>query len=56
MTDEIPNEVDYTQVGPAVGVSFPDIVLPEQTGRQVSLHRARAGRRALVVFHRSARW
>jgi peroxiredoxin len=49
-------ERDYTQVGPPLGEPFPDVVLPDQTGRNVDLHRERRGRKALVVFHRSARW
>ena len=47
---------DYTQAGPALGQPFPDLALPDQTGRMVDLHRERAGRKALLVFHRSARW
>ncbi len=42
--------------GPARGQRFPDITLPDQTGAPVRLQQARAGRRALVVFYRSARW
>jgi hypothetical protein len=30
--------------------------LPDQHGQSVDLHQARNGRRALVVFHRSAAW
>ena len=48
--------VDFTRVGPAVGTPFPDVRLPDQHGRVVDLHRARAGKKALVVFHRSAKW
>lgn len=48
--------VDFADVGPAVGVRFPDVVLADQNGRRVSLHEHRAGRPALVVFHRSADW
>ena len=47
---------DYTQAGPALAQRFPDLTLPDQTGRMVDLHRERAGRKALLVFHRSARW
>jgi peroxiredoxin len=47
---------DYTQVGPRLGERFPDIILPDQTGTPVDLHRARNGKRAIVVFYRSARW
>ncbi len=48
--------VDFATVGPAVGERFPNLVLPDQHGRPVDLHAAREGRRALVVFHRSAGW
>jgi len=47
---------DYTQSGPQVGDVFPDVTLPDQTGALVNLHEARHGKRAIVVFHRSARW
>ncbi len=50
------NERDYTRAGLPLGTVFPDVVLPDQSGSLVDLHRARAGRQALVVFHRSARW
>jgi peroxiredoxin len=43
-------------IGPAVGTRFPDVLLPDQAGRSIELHQDRAGRRALVVFYRSARW
>jgi len=48
--------LDFTHIGPAVGERFPDLVLPDQSGEPVDLHAARAGRRALVVFYRSAAW
>jgi hypothetical protein len=48
--------IDFSQIGPAVGERFPDVILPDQNGTTVSLHQARGGRRALVVFHRSAGW
>ena len=48
--------IDFTQIGPAIGDRFPDVVLPDQHGKQTNLHAVRAGRRALVVFHRSAGW
>lgn len=48
---------DYTQTaGPRLGERFPDVVLPDQTGATVNLHEARGGKRAIIVFHRSARW
>ena len=49
-------ETDYRQVGPAVGDSFPDFELPDAEGRPVRLHGWRKGRRALIVFYRSAAW
>ncbi|MBI2324145.1 MAG: hypothetical protein HYU87_04185 [Chloroflexi bacterium] len=48
--------LDFDRIGPRVGERFPDVVLPDQHGKPVDLHAARAGRRALVVFHRSASW
>ncbi len=47
---------DLSRMGPAVGARFPDVTLPDQTGTPVRVHGARRGRRALVVFYRSARW
>jgi len=43
-------------LGPAAGERFPDFELPDAFGSQVDFHRWRAGRTALVVFYRSARW
>ncbi len=48
--------LDFDRIGPEVGTRFPDVVLPDQHRRTVDLHAARAGRRALVVFYRSADW
>ncbi len=48
--------VDVEHVGPALGERFPDLVLPDQHGTPVDLHAARVGRRALIVFYRSAAW
>jgi hypothetical protein len=47
---------DFDRLGPRVGDRFPDVVLPDQRGQPVDLHNARAGRKALVVFYRSAGW
>jgi peroxiredoxin len=47
---------DFAFIGPKIGERFPDVRLPDQSGRPVDLHQARGGRRALVVFHRSAEW
>lgn len=49
-------QLDPDAIGPAVGERFPDVVLPDQHGRLVDLHRHRAGRPALFVVHRSAGW
>lgn len=48
--------VDFTRIGPSVGERFPDVALLDQTGKLVDLHAHRGGRRALIVFHRSASW
>ena len=48
--------LDFLKIGPSLGAPFPDIQLPDQMGRQVDLHIDRAGRPALVIFYRSARW
>jgi peroxiredoxin len=48
--------IDFTTLGPAVGERFPDVILPDQHGQRINLHQARNGRRALVVFYRSASW
>lgn len=47
---------NFTKIGPNEGEVFPEIRLPDQSGAPVDLHEARGGRRALVVFHRSADW
>ena len=47
---------DYLQAGPQVGERFPEVVLPDQAGQPVDLHQLRGGRRAIIVFHRSAKW
>jgi peroxiredoxin len=48
--------LDFTSIGPRVGERFPDVRLPDQSGALIDLHADRAGRRALVVFYRSADW
>ena len=48
--------VDFSRVGPRTGSRFPDVHLPDQTGRLADLHAVRGDRRALVVVYRSARW
>jgi peroxiredoxin len=47
---------DFSTIGPREGTRFPEVVLPDQRGVTVDLHTARSGRRALVVFYRSADW
>ena len=47
---------DHFPTGPAVGERFPDFTLHDQHNGHVNLEAARAGRRALLVFERSARW
>ena len=49
-------DVDFENLGPAVGERFPDIILAGADGKSIDLHADRAKRPALVVFHRSARW
>lgn len=55
MQTHLPN-LDFEQIGPLLGAWFPVVRLPDQSGAMVDLHAARADRRALVVFHRSALW
>ncbi len=62
VTPQLP-VVDFSRVGPSTGSRFPDVRLPDQTGRLVDLHTLRRNRRALrgdrralVVIYRSARW
>ena len=47
---------DFDKIGPREGERLPDVRLPDQSGATVDLHTARAGRKALVIFHRSAEW
>ncbi len=42
--------------GPAIGEQLPDIVAMSHTGSEVDVHADRSGRRAVVVFYRSAVW
>ncbi len=42
--------------GPSLGAPFPEVKLADQHGDEVDLHAARGGRRAVIVFHRSAQW
>lgn len=49
-------EIDFERVGPAVGTKMPGLRLRDQSGRLIDLHGYIAGRKALVVFYRSAKW
>ena len=42
--------------GPEVGALLPDFELPDAFGNNVSFHHDRAGRKAALVFYRSAVW
>ena len=60
-TPETPPNFRYPETGdfptgPGDGEVFPDVTLLDQHGEPVNLAAARDGRRALVLFHRSARW
>lgn len=50
------DDAEYRLIGPAIGERFPDFELPDAGGTPVRLHSWRAGRRALVIFYRSAAW
>lgn len=50
-----PDTQDFPQ-GPAVGESLPDFALLDQHGDSVRYNETRGNDRALVMFHRSARW
>lgn len=43
-------------IGPPTGAAFPSGELRDQAGQAIDLMADRAGRAALVVFHRSAAW
>ena len=47
---------DHFPTGPEVGELLPDFTLTDQHGTAVNFHESRGSRRALVLFHRSARW
>jgi len=42
--------------GPEPGERLPDFELPDADGHPVAFHEHRAGRRAALVFYRSAVW
>ena len=47
---------DDFSTGAAIGEPVPDFTLPDQRGRPVTLSEVLKESRALLVFHRSARW
>lgn len=49
-------ESDDFPSGPAIGEPMPDFTLVNQHGDSTNFATARAGKKALVVFHRSVRW
>ena len=51
----MPETDDYAK-GPEIGEKLPDFTLPDQHGNPITFSEARAGQKALVMFHRSARW
>jgi hypothetical protein len=51
-----PSPRDFATIGHREGTPFPGVALPDLGGATVDLHTARRGRRALVVFYRSADW
>ena len=53
---QLQNLPSQTPTGPDIGERLPDIAMLDQWGNSVSIESARAGRRALVVFHRSIYW
>ncbi len=54
-TRRMPETEDFP-TGAAVGEAVPDFTLPDQHGDAVTLSAVLRESRALVVFHRSARW
>ncbi len=50
------NPVGWLPAGPEIGEALPSVVAKSHTGGLIDLEKARAGRPAVVVFHRSAAW
>ena len=51
----IPSSPDFP-TGPAVGEHLPEFRLPNQHGEPIDFHVDRAGRKAALLFQRSAVW
>ena len=43
-------------IGPEIGERLPDFELPDANGQLVNFHEDRAGKKAALVFYRSAVW
>ena len=66
MTTERPSQAERPQnrypdtdnfpTGPEIGDPLPDFTLPDQHGTPINYSAVRGNGKALVVFHRSARW
>ena len=54
-TGRMPATDDFP-TGPAIGEAVPDFTLTDQSGESVTLSEVLRGSRAMLVFHRSARW
>lgn len=47
---------DGQSTGPEIGERLPDFELPDANGVPLNFHRDRGGRKAVLVFYRSAIW
>ena len=47
---------DGTSTGPEVGEKLPDFELPDAFGNPLRFHADRGGKKAALVFYRSAVW
>ena len=47
---------ENASTGPEIGERLPDFELPDANGNPVRFHEHRAGRKAALVFYRSAVW
>jgi len=54
-TGRMPATDDFP-TGAGIGEAVPEFTLPDQHGRPVALSEVLKESRALLVFHRSARW
>jgi len=47
---------DGHSTGPEIGELLPDFTLPDTSGKPIGFHVDRGGRKAVLVFYRSAVW